>query len=327
MRLLYYKRKDRSGGRGPGTSFTIAELDCIYTHMAIRLGERLGDGGEIWLYNKQHETEHNYTATFVERWGRWLNAPSFNPEIVLIHGNLKIYQNPMSRTPGAIRVMFIDGTQPKRLGNIDLIWIDDERQRKSCQRVYPEARIELFIKPALDSLFRPVATPVKDIDVLFAGGIRSHQLGPMRKLLRCLSKHISITHVGPPQIKMRKHPKLRVLGNKMRWEMPELYSRAKCFIYLGHGSCPRVVPEALACGCPVLALRELPLWHEKYIVSKTGMLCDDLTDMADKIHWMQSHYTEFDPHQHYMQTLSFEHAYSRFESVVLEVLEKKYGRS
>ena len=63
----------------------------------------------------------------------------------------------------------------------------------------------------------------------------------------------------------------------MRKDLPKLVSSCRVGVCCStnYDSCPRVIPEYLACGLPVVATSNINFWHSKYITEETGIVVPD----------------------------------------------------
>ena len=72
-------------------------------------------------------------------------------------------------------------------------------------------------------------------------------------------------------------------------------------------SCPRVIPEMLACNIPIICLDDIRFWREKYITEKTGVLANR-QNFWYKVQYVLDNIEQFSPSEYYKKNLSLKHA-------------------
>jgi len=88
--------------------------------------------------------------------------------------------------------------------------------------------------------------------------------------------------------------------------IPELYAQAKVAVVrtVGKDSCPRVIPEAIACNCPVLVDESTAFCSSLYLgEGKAGRLTSKPTFVRD-VHTIVSDWKSFEPATYYKTHLS-----------------------
>ncbi len=106
--------------------------------------------------------------------------------------------------------------------------------------------------------FRPMPEVEKRYDVIAVGRLiarykRYEALGKLSQVLR-----VAVVGGGPAAEELaRRYPAVEWLGPKPHAEIPFYLNQARVFMYSGlRDYYPRVIPEAMACGLPVVAFRE-----------------------------------------------------------------------
>ena len=94
------------------------------------------------------------------------------------------------------------------------------------------------------------------------------------------------------------------MGWVPRKKIPKLYSKCKVSVVASDikDSCPRVIPESLACNCPLIILNSVKFWSEKYIVKDTGVLSDRSNFLSD-VRGAVSRFDQFSPYKYYIKNL------------------------
>jgi len=105
--------------------------------------------------------------------------------------------------------------------------------------------------------------------------------------------------------------------------MPENLQRAKVGIVCCSASvdsCPRVIPEMLACNIPVVVFSETRFWQEKYITPETGVLSNPKNFWND-VDYVLNNLEKFNPRLYYEKELSLPVA-SKFMRQKIEQIKK-----
>jgi glycosyltransferase involved in cell wall biosynthesis len=103
-----------------------------------------------------------------------------------------------------------------------------------------------------------------------------------------------------------------------------LYARAKVAVVActDVDSCPRVIPESLACNCPLLVLDRVNFWHSKYITPQTGRLCNKDT-YAKTLASMVENYQSFSPREYYCEHLSLDVAAKQVMAFISSLKDRR----
>jgi hypothetical protein len=91
-------------------------------------------------------------------------------------------------------------------------------------------------------------------------------------------------------------------------------------------SCPRVIPEMLACGLPIIVLDEVRFWKDKYIESvassRSQFSTGEVTNKAnfwDYVKFVLNNLTLYEPRKYYEENLSLESSAKFLISKIEEV--------
>jgi glycosyltransferase involved in cell wall biosynthesis len=199
----------------------------------------------------------------------------------------------------------------------DLMLIDTPAQLEAARKAFPKIRSELFIKPAADNIFKPVEIE-KEYDVIFSSnehkrGIKGHDF-----ILPALPKNIKMIQVGISSPKLQsRYPNIEFTGWVPRKKIPSLYGKAKVAVVCctNVDSCPRVIPEAIACNCPLLVLDTVNIWRDKYITPQTGKIASR-NDFVSNIQQMISTYRDYDAYNYYQENLSLSVAAKHIKTLI-----------
>ena len=292
--------------------------DDMWVQLASHL-VRDGDEGEVW-YEKGDRVAR-YRDNFVERWlSRYSEStPDFgDPDVVFARGGFSFMRIESQRHKNAFKIHYGAGERvvPKPGQGWDLVLVDTfEQKAKAESRGY---RTELLIKPASDNIFKPLGGPgQKKFDIIFCANHNPNTNKGHRFLLPELKKY-SVIQAGIKRPGWaRKWKNVKFTGWVPRKRLPELYSQAKVAIVWAPGkdSCPRVIPEALACGVPVLVGQSTKFWHEKYITPETGLLTDK-PKLQGRLKQLLQQWPDMDPHAYYQEHLSLKVAADHIRNLI-----------
>lgn len=307
MKLLFLRGQVPSDRPKEQIMFNnLRECDDIWTQLASHLSQ--DDYGEVWYWGGKRKVK--YRDNFVERWVPSFKSckASFAPDVVFTRGGFPQYDTVLKRHQDAFLIYYGAGrrfTPRTKFRKYDLILVDTPKQLALARRDFPNVRCELFIKPAADNIFQP-RSATKEYDVIFSSnehkkGIKGHGF-----ILPALPEDLKMIQIGISSRKLRdQYPKINFAGWVPRRQMPEYYAKARVAVVCctDVDSCPRVIPEALACGCPLLVLDSVNLWRDKYITEETGRISSK-EDFIFELQTMVDDYTEFSPYDYYKKNLS-----------------------
>ena len=233
----------------------LSQSDDMWEHLAHHLGDKV----EVFYWGGNYRRQYNDNMLV-----RWYDikryTPSFEPDLIFARGGFdETY--PFLKRFKCKKIYYGSGARfnPKH-DVFDIVLVDSVRQAK---KVGPKAR--LWVKPAAPH-FKPVAM-AKQYDVCFVGDARFPFRIKIKRidwLYQTCPEDISVLHLGfDGNIKKRKNIKnCRV----SRGTMPEQYARCRVGIvpYSNYDSAPRVIPEMIACGLPVVVADSVHCWPARY---------------------------------------------------------------
>jgi glycosyltransferase involved in cell wall biosynthesis len=253
----------------------IDQCEDMWTVLCERLS-RSFDRTELWYYGAGKNVKKKcVTDKFIERWVNFSDLPSFVPDVIIARGGFKDYKVVCSRYPKARKVYYGAGVRFKpEWGKWDLVLVDSVKQQRKV------SGSELFVKPAADNLFRPFYGD-KKFDVCFMANGTQAEIKQHRLAFRSIAGvGVSMLHLGLVDDKLRAWAKgcdVTFGGWHRRYKLPGLIGQCRVGLVCStpYDSCPRVLPEFLACGLPVVALDSMNFWHEMYVNDRTGVLCGE----------------------------------------------------
>lgn len=258
---------------------SLDENDDMWTHLAHEIAVQTGGCAEVWYEKGERVTRYNGRLT--ERWvPRYCGTKCiFKPDIVFSRGGFTFQLEEARRHPSAFKVYYGAGERavPKAGQPWDLVLVDTQEQFAVAKaRRYGVA---LFIKPAAENVFKPVGGDPK-YDVIM---VANHNLNTNKghRFVLPATAGLRVLHVGLDGGRKwaANWPHVKFMGWRPRKEHADLYAQARVAVIwaTGKDSCPRVVPEALACNKPVIVARTVTLNQGLYVTDATGCLAEKAT--------------------------------------------------
>jgi len=289
----------------------IDECDDMWTQLCRNMIDIVGGSGEIWYLNGKRTVK--YADNFVERWlpNFTDSRHDFNPDIIFARGGFPFYDDVLRRHPNAFKIYYGAGFRripgKKQFRDFDLILVDTPKQLVKAKAELPKHNIQLLIKPAADNIFSPAKYKCsKQYDVIMVGNYHKGVNKGHDFALPLLHEKFTMTVVGNiPEPLRNKYKRFSYKQWVPRKDIPRCYAPAKVAIICcgKEDSCPRVIPEALACDCPILSLSRVNFWKDKYINDQTGMVTSK-EDFIKNLYHMVKHYEDFSPYTFYNNNLS-----------------------
>lgn len=201
----------------------------------------------------------NFSVVWIDNLKYYLGS---EPDVIVARGGFNEYVPILKEFPSATKVWYgaNHGCIPKDGIKYDLIMCDSWAQVDKCKKHGLNG--QLFIKPA------PPQFVPQDVSKKYDVGFSAIWPNDTRKRVKWVHKTVpkglKVLQMGhscgaPKNVSVKLIDKDR---------MPRAISKCKVIIapYTSEDSCPRIIPEALACGVPVVALRGCQFWHDKYPV-------------------------------------------------------------
>lgn len=258
----------------------ISEVDDVWTLLFYRLldlktercsnGLKFVDQGELWYWGGTRTKL--FAPNFVERW-----IPSFDtyksrfvPDVIFCRGGFPQYHSVLQRFPNAIKIYYGAGRRflpQSGFDDYDIILQDSVEQVKMCMSKFPKSLTTLFIKPAPDNIFYPIESN-KEYDVCFPANGRQAFKGHSF-VYSTVPEDLKVLNLGNNPNRF-KHPSNVTAYRVLRPKMAENIAKCRVGIVTVESnidSCPRVIPEMLACDIPIVVLDHVRFWAGKYIKS------------------------------------------------------------
>lgn len=299
----------------------IEDCDDVWSNLFYSMLSN-NDKGELWYWNGTRTKR--FAHNFIERW-----LPTFQkhiidfvPDVIFCRGGFQEYHDVLKRFPKAIKIYYGAGRrflpQPG-FYNYDIILQDSLEQVKICKEKFSEALITLFIKPASDNIMYPINAE-KEYNVCFPanGGqtFKGHKF-----IYKTIPKDIKLLNLGNNPHKY-KYPNNVTSYRVLRTEIAQHYAKCKVGIVAVNSnidSCPRVIPELLASGLPIVVLDTVRFWKDKYIVSGvTGELATK-DNFWQVVRYVLRNLNKYDSRKYYKENLSLSIAAKFLKGKINEV--------
>lgn len=263
---------------------SIENCEDMWTQLFFLLLKNTGSDGEL-IYDGGNRV-FKYTNFFTERW-----VPSIKkhilkstPDLIIARGGFDFYEKFISRYKLSKKIYYGAGKRfyPKEgyFSGYDLFLVDSNKQFKKISNL--NKKVGLFIKPA-SSIFHHVDNCPKKYDICFIANASQKIIKRHDLLLKSFAgsgyKILSIGNTDPDLIRKARRLNVDIEwgGWMSRSNMVEKINQCKVGICCssGYDSCPRVIPEYLSCGIPVVVTESVNFWKSKYITTETGVVVRD----------------------------------------------------
>jgi len=261
---------------------SIEECEDHWTQLFYEITKKLNAYGTIiYQGGKKRKYINNF---FEERWVKSIPnfASKIKPDIIFARGGFPYYDPFIKFHKKAKKIYYGAGARyypQTKFKNYDLFLVDSPYQKEQIIKK-GKNNVYLFIKPAA-RLFKPKNVK-KQYDICFMANATQGDIKRHRLFLKSLSgSNLSILSLGNKDnkyINLAKDLGLNITwgGWSLRKYLPKKISSCRIGVICctNYDSCPRVIPEYLACNVPIIATDNMNFWHEKYITEETGILVD-----------------------------------------------------
>jgi len=295
----------------------LSDIDDMWTQLFYQMlnpKEEYDNYGELWYWGGDRTKKFAYN--FTERWLSTFQKHIINfvPDVIFCRGGFPEYHAVLKRFPKAIKIYYGAGRrflpQPG-FYDYDIILQDSPEQVKICEAKFPKALTTLFIKPAADNIIYSIEAE-KEYDVCFpangAQAFKGHKF-----VYKTVPKGIKLLNLGNNP-RGYKYPNNVTSYRVVRTEIAQHYAKCKMGIVAVNSeidSCPRVIPEMLACGLPIVVLDGVRFWRDKYIESVASSRSQSSTgELVNKenfwnfVIFVLNNLNLYDPRRYYEQNLS-----------------------
>jgi len=318
MNLIFLRGKEPTDRDFHETLFTKLELcDDMWTHFAYNL-LRKGDNGEVvyWGANRTQKYKSNFREVRVNKLEDY--KPKFEPDVIFARGGFPEYHTILKRYPNAFKIYYGAGKRfmpNKYFTNYNLVLVDSWEQQLEVQKIYPSLNCSSFIKPAADNIMYPMEC-VKEYDVCFPANGSQENIKGHKFVYTTAPCDLSILNLGN---RGTIAPPVHVVSQRVpRPSIRRYYAKCKVGIVCVNkdvDSCPRVIPEMLACGLPIVVLKGTQFWQNRYMSSSTGIVASK-DKFWDAVRFVRNNYHTFNSRKHYEDHLSMKCATNHIRTLI-----------
>lgn len=302
----------------------INECEDMWTQLFYFTLKKLGAKGElIYQGGVRRQVVSNF---YTEKWVPSLKtySPNFSPDLIICRGGFPYYDEFVTRFPRVKKIYYGAGVRyypQTKFTSYDLFLVDSKKQKQEITERNKKA--ELFIKPAA-LLFRPIQVK-KEYDVCFVANAAQSRIKRHKLLIRSLARtNITVLNIGNTDKEIMKMAdkndvKITWSGWSLRKFLPEKISSCRMGVCCStnYDSCPRVIPEYLACRLPVVVTQNVNFWHDKYITPLTGILSPE-DKLLNSIRSVLEH--RYEPRDYYDKNVSMDKASEHLTRLISNVL-------
>jgi glycosyltransferase involved in cell wall biosynthesis len=294
---------------------SLNEVDDMWIHLFYKLHKKLGlKHSEVWMWGGGPR-DVIYEDGFVERW-----FPEYPTDIqfdfIFSRGGFKEYIPVMDANPNAFKMyygaIYKDRFNPITNGDhnkYDLVLTDSRTQYDEIDKAgFKPFRL---LKPCAENIFKKMDR-IKEYDILFIANAKQKKIKGHKWFFDVMrERKYKILHIGNLDtdiIQWSHGLDIDFTGWMNRRKIPIFASRAKIGVCCSTGdSCPRVIPEYMAMGLPVV-VRDNPglhLWDD-FIGYDSCCLIKDKAGFLSAIDLYIENYKNMDTRKFYEKNLSLD---------------------
>ena len=323
MNILLLRGKEPTD-RDPSETYykSLADCDDIYTLILAKMVENTDYKAQIWYWGGKRIKQYNNNVKEVRVSSFSRETIHFMPDIIIARGGFAEYDVVMERYPHAFKIYYgahAERFYPEGFCDYNVILVDSPEQKQICEQMFPNIHCEYLLKPAADNIIYAIEGNTKEYDICFPANGKQMKFKGHEFVYITSPSQFKILNLGNP-CKLHKPPHItqkRVLRKNIAKE----YAKCKVGIICcnkGLDSCPRVLPEMLACNIPVICTDTFYFWKEKYINRYTGVICKK-EKLWETVKDVLANMDKFKPAEYYQKHLSIEKAAEHIWQII-----KKY---
>jgi hypothetical protein len=234
---------------------TMDECDDIYTLMADKIAEEVCVA--YWGGKRKFSPRPGMTDVWVPDYHS-LKLP-WTPDVIWARGGFSEYLPVLKKYSGALKVYygagrrFIPDTSTGR--HIDLVLVDCQSQARKVGMVYANKSVRTFFKP-VSQMFGYECVKSK-YDLCYVAAIPEDNRKRCKWVYETCPRNMRVLQLGYKPLKMKVPSNFKVKRVE-RQKMSHYLNQCRVLIapYTKHDSGPRIIPEALACGLPVVTMKD-----------------------------------------------------------------------
>lgn len=325
MSILFLRGKEPTD-RNPAETYykNIETCDDIWTLLADKLAQYFNSivnvsywGSNTMKFVKLSKNCFDLRVRqFDDRFNKELSQ--HNPNIIFARGGFKEYHSILKAFPKAFKIYYGAGRRYMPIEGFtdyQLILTDSVEQMQDIQRQHPHIPVSLFVKPAPDNIMNPINTK-KEYDICFPANGQQYTFKGHEFVFKTTPSKYKVLNLGFKA--PLKYPKNIDSIRVSRTHIAQYYSKCKMGIVCCSGSidsCPRVISEMICCGLPIVVLKGVRFWEDKYINYDTG-ICTDKKNFWNAADWILNNLSNFNPRRHYDNHLSLNKAAQFLANVI-----------
>ena len=242
--------------------------DDMWLHLFEELLKLYNAHGVVWFNGKRNEIiKSNKSYEIVCCEPNKMSTGGF--KYIIARGGFDYYLSILKQSKKHFIIRYGAGKRFMPEPEIDygLVLVDTHEQKFKVKEANPAENCHLFIKPAAKH-FEP-ANIEKEFDVCYIANQDQARFKGIEYVYKTCPSDISILHLGyhgkfvsPTNVTCRRVDRINMAAEINK-------CRVGIVPYDSVDSCPRVIPEMLACGLPLIILNTVNFWEEKYANNST----------------------------------------------------------
>jgi hypothetical protein len=289
----------------------LEEVDDMWIHLFYELHKKLGlEHSEVWMWGGGPR-RIDYKNGFVEKWFHEFPINNFHPDFIFSRGGFKEYIPIMKHNPNAYKMyygaIYKDRFNPKLNSDdtdYNLILADSQIQYASLnESKYSPFK---FLKPCAENIFKPIKLD-KDYDVVFIANAKQKKTKGHKWFFELMKKRnykiLLIGNLDVEVIRWCDGLDVDFVGWIPRKDIPSSACMAKAGVCCSIGdSSPRIIPEMLSMGIPVVIRGNegLHIW-EDVVMDKSCIISNSDKDFLVGLDLLIKNYKSFNPRKFYKE--------------------------
>lgn len=290
----------------------IEDDDDMWTQLAFAM---TGPGDETKVLYWGGHSERYYRDNFKIQWVHDFEhyRSTFKPDVIFTRGGFPEYDRILKDNRDAFSIYYGAGRRSlptSSFRDYNVILVDTWEDHKKGKVKFPKSIVRIWAKPAADNIMRPIRPVMRIWDVCFpANGTQLFK--GFQFVYKTVPPDLRVLNLGYPQKKFKRPKNVQSIRVKRR-DIAQYYSSCKVGIVCTKeiDSAPRVIPEMLACGLPVIALDRVRFHKAAYFFESEqyGAVRSREQFWPTVREWLQR-WTVYTPEfvaEHYKRNLSLE---------------------
>jgi len=298
----------------------IEDCDDVWTQLLYTIVGKNNNGSVIyWGGNRNHKFKNNFYEIRVKCLNDY--KTNVNPDVIFARGGFSEYHSFLSRYKKSFKIYYGAGKRflpQKGFYDYNLILVDSKEQLLYAKQKFPNIPSELLIKPAPDNIMF-YNNSNKIFDICFPANGSQHKFKGHKFVFNSIPSEYKVLNLGNNSGLVR--PENITIKRVLRKNIAQEYNKCKIGIVCCENnidSCPRVIPEMLSCGLPIVVLKGLHFNSELYINEKTGILSDKC-NFWENVKYLLDNISKYDPKKYYDENLTLKHSSCNIKEKILNI--------